>query len=150
MNERAWRVRAMHARDIAAVLSIQEASPEAARWTAADYERAVAQENCASVAEGQHGVVGFAVVRVISDELEILNMAVQPAARRQGFASLLLANVMELGRVSGAKHAFLEVRQSNSGAVAFYARHGFAVRGRRPRYYNDPVEDALILSRALD
>ena len=149
MNERTWRVRAMQANDIAAVLSIQEASPEAACWTAADYDRAVAQGNCATVAEGQQGVLGFAVVRVVSDELEILNMAVQPDARRHGVASLLLANALDSGRASGARQAFLEVRQSNRAAVAFYERHGFALRGRRPRYYTEPVEDALILACPL-
>ena len=149
MNERAWRVRAMQVSDIAAVLSIQQASPEAARWTAADYDRAVLHGNCATVAEGQKGVLGFAVVRIVSDELEILNMAVRLEARRQGVASLLLANALDTGRASGARRAFLEVRESNRAAVAFYERHGFVLRGRRPRYYTDPVEDALLLACPL-
>lgn len=149
MNAPAWRVRAMQASDVAAVLSIQQASPEAACWSAADYERAVGQTAYATVAEGQGGVAAFLVARVVSDEFEILNMAVHPDARRQGAASLLLTNALDFARASGATHAFLEVRQSNRGAIAFYERHGFTLRGRRARYYTDPVEDALVLARLL-
>ena len=149
MNAPAWRIRPMQASDVAAVVSIQQASPEAARWSAADYERATGQATYATVAEAQGRVVAFLVARVVSDELEILNMAVQPDARRQGVASLLLANALDSGRASRATHAFLEVRQSNRGAIAFYERHGFTDRGRRARYYTDPVEDALILARLL-
>lgn len=149
MNARAWRVRAMEPSDVATVLAIQRASPEAARWSAAGYERAEGPAQCFTVAEGPEGIAGFLVGRVVSDEFEILNMAVHPDARRQGAASLLLANALDFGSASGATQAFLEVRESNRGAIAFYERHGFTLRGRRPHYYAGPVEDALVLARHL-
>lgn len=149
MNAPAWRVRAMLPNDVTAVLAVQAASPEAAVWNAADYERAAGQQSCAIVAEGQGGIAGFLVARAAADELEILNMAVRPDLRRQGIASLLLAGALDFGRASGATRVFLEVRESNPGAVAFYERQGFAACGRRARYYSQPVEDALVLARAL-
>ena len=149
MTAPAWRVRALKASDVGAVLAIQRASPEAAVWSEADYELAAGQESYAIVTEGQGGIGGFLVARAAAEELEILNMAVQPDLRRQGVASLLLADALDFGRVSGATRAFLEVRESNRGAIAFYEGHGFAVCGRRARYYSQPVEDGLILARAL-
>lgn len=149
MTAPAWRVRRMQASDVGAVLAIQQASLEAAVWSATDYERVVGQQSYASVAEGQGGIAGFLVARAAADELEILNMAVRPGVRRQGIAALLLADALDFGRASGATRVFLEVGESNGGAIAFYQRHGFAVQGRRARYYSQPVEDALILARAL-
>lgn len=135
--------------DVAAVVAIQQASPEAAGWSPADYEQAAKEQACVTVAEGPGGIIGFLVARAVADELEILNMAVRPEFRRQGVASRLLADALEFGRTAGATRAFLEVRESNCGARGFYERHGFAVCGRRTRYYSEPVEDALVLARHL-
>jgi ribosomal-protein-alanine N-acetyltransferase len=49
----------------------------------------------------------------------------------------------------GVRRVFLEVRESNGGARAFYSGLGFAQQGRRRKYYQDPVEDALLLSRTF-
>jgi ribosomal-protein-alanine N-acetyltransferase len=129
-------------------MAIQNESGEAARWSAADYESALRNGWHASVVEGD-GVAGFLVARAQLGELEILNMGVSAPLRRFGAGSLLLREALEFGRRMGAKAAFLEVRESNAAAVAFYGAHGFAVAGRRKRYYSDPVEDALLLSRSL-
>jgi ribosomal-protein-alanine N-acetyltransferase len=81
--------------------------------------------------------------------MEILNLAVEAALRRRGVASRLLEAALAFARVAGVKTAFLEVRSSNAGAIALYEGHGFAPAGHRPRYYSDPPEDALVLSRKL-
>jgi len=92
-------------------------------------------------------VRGFCVCWVIFDELHINTLAVAPNSRRSGLATLLLRHVMAEAAAAGARKAMLEVRASNSAALALYTRLGFHVAARRPRYYTQPEEDALILWR---
>ena len=76
----------------------------------------------------------------------ILNLAVHPEHRRRGLARRLLAEGLAQARTSGAELAWLEVRTSNLAAQALYASFGFKEVGRRPRYYDDTQEDALLLT----
>lgn len=101
------------------------------------------------VAEGENGeVLGYAGLHVVLDEGYIDNVAVRPDCRRQGIADRLLDVFCRFGE---ARLAFLtlEVRPSNTPAVALYEKHGFQEAGRRKDYYSDPVEDALLLTRAF-
>lgn len=140
------KVRQLAPSDVGAVASIQTRSPESARWLRADYERAALGDFSGWVAETDAGVVGFLIARLVSDEMEILNLAVAPEARRRGAGSLLLKEALAWGKRAGARRAFLEVRESNGRATEFYRRRGFTEAGRRPRYYTDPTEDALVLT----
>jgi len=90
-------------------------------------------------------VVGFILVRAVADEMEIMNLAVDPDARRQGIAARLLAHAIEEVRRADVKRVYLEVRESNSGARTFYSSGGFTEQGRRRNYYSQPAEDALLL-----
>jgi len=90
-------------------------------------------------------MLAFCVCWVIFDELHINTLAVAPAARRTGLATFLLRQVMAEAGAAGAGKATLEVRASNSAALGLYSRLGFHVAARRPRYYAQPEEDALIL-----
>jgi len=92
-------------------------------------------------------IVAFSVCWIIFDELHINTLAVAPSARRRGFATSLLRSVMEEAEAAGARKATLEVRESNAAALALYQRLGFEVSARRPGYYTNPREDALILWR---
>jgi ribosomal-protein-alanine N-acetyltransferase len=92
-------------------------------------------------------IVAFCLCWVIFDELHINTLAVDPAERRKGFATALLRHVIAETAAEGAEKATLEVRASNSAALALYARLGFRVTAQRPRYYTNPDEDALILWR---
>ncbi|MDX6528337.1 MAG: [ribosomal protein S18]-alanine N-acetyltransferase [Blastocatellia bacterium] len=101
--------------------------------------------------QGQKDVIaGFIVSRVIAGELHINNVAVRPEFQRQGIAAKLLSTLLAQGRKQGAHLAFLEVRSSNDAAQGLYRRSGFEVTGRRRRYYNDPLEDALLMSLKLE
>jgi ribosomal-protein-alanine N-acetyltransferase len=93
------------------------------------------------------GVLAFCVCWVIFDELHINTLAVKPSARRTGLATALLRAVMAEAAAAGATKATLEVRASNTAALALYTRLGFHVAAKRPRYYTHPEEDALILWR---
>lgn len=99
------------------------------------------------VAEGEDGtVLGYAGLQTVLDEGYINNVAVAEAYRRQGVADELIAAFVRFGQ---AKLAFLtlEVRASNAPAIALYAKHGFAEAGRRKNYYDDPKEDAILMTR---
>lgn len=141
-------VRLMRVSDVAAVSEILAESPEAAVWP-----RACILQSAASaeswVAEVSGGVRGFLIGRRAADEFEILNLAVAPGYRRRGIASKLVEIALESSRNMGSRQVYLEVRASNGAATCLYARHGFRTSGRRVRYYQSPVEDAILLSRDL-
>ena len=102
------------------------------------------------VAEGEDGtVLGYAGVSTVLDEGYIDNVAVASQFRRQGVADELIAALVRFGR---AKLAFLtlEVRASNAPAIALYAKHGFREAGRRKNYYDDPKEDAILMTLEFD
>ncbi|MGA2508828.1 MAG: ribosomal protein S18-alanine N-acetyltransferase [Candidatus Acidiferrales bacterium] len=135
--------------DVDSILAIQAASPEIAQWTANDYSRVARGEMAGWVAEENQSIAGFLVARNVTGEIEILNLAVRPDARRRGIGASLLRESFAWGRAQQAQKVFLEVRASNLAALRLYERHGFQVTGRRPRYYTAPVEDALVLTAAL-
>lgn len=98
------------------------------------------------------GDSGFVMGRAIADEAEVLTLAVDPKARRQGIASRALAAFDAEATSRGATTAFLEVSVENDGARALYARHGWTESGRRRDYYHTPDGqkcDALILTKPL-
>ena len=104
---------------------------------------------CFIVAEGADGeVLGYAGLHVVLNEGYIDNVAVRPACRRQGIAHRLLNAFCRFGQEHLA-FLTLEVRPSNTAAVALYTKHGFQEVGRRKDYYDNPVEDALLLTRAF-
>jgi len=90
-------------------------------------------------------VAAFCTCWVIFDELHINTLAVAPDSRRQGLATTLLEHVLAEAARAGATKATLEVRASNTAALALYERLGFHVAARRPNYYTKPEEDGLIL-----
>ena len=93
-------------------------------------------------------IVGYICVWLVGEELHINNVAVAPRWRRHGIAAALLAATLEGGRARGASCALLEVRASNVGAQALYRRYGFEPAGVRRRYYDHPIEDAVVMKRA--
>ena len=86
-------------------------------------------------------------VQRVPPQADVMNVAVSPALRRRGIARALFAELEH--RLPEIDELFLEVRASNSGAIALYRTLGFEQVGRRPNYYLDPREDALILRKEL-
>ena len=140
-------VRPMRMSDIPAVHEIERSSFNEP-WP----EHALRQELTGNrlarylVAERDGRIVGYAGVWLMVDEAHITTFGVLPDARRSGVGVRMLLAVAELGIELGAARLTLEVRPSNAPAIALYERFGFAVVGRRPRYYTDDGEDALIMT----
>lgn len=92
-------------------------------------------------------VAGYVGSQTVMGETDMMNIAVAPAFRRRGIArELIQALLRELAR-QGSHRLTLEVRASNAPARALYESLGFAQVGRRPNYYRNPKEDALILGK---
>jgi ribosomal-protein-alanine N-acetyltransferase len=91
-------------------------------------------------------LVGYLICSRYDTVWHIMNVAVEPALRRRGIATALLLGLIE--RINDTRARFtLEVRESNTGAIALYERYGFRAAGRRRRYYSDNGEDAVIMWR---
>jgi ribosomal-protein-alanine N-acetyltransferase len=142
-------VRAAAETDVDAILAIERAS-FADPWSAPDFRSVMnTPQTIFLVAEDESGVIGYVVVLTVLDESEVLNLAVAPARRGAAIGSLLLDTAIAGAAERGARETFLEVRESNAAARRLYASRGFAEISRRRGYYRSPVEDALVLRRAL-
>jgi ribosomal-protein-alanine N-acetyltransferase len=137
--------------DLKAILAIAAASPEAASWSSDAYRQLLSYQDSGAfrVAELHENVVGFICFRVMSDEAEVLNLAVDHSTRRQGVASRLIEAALSEARQQGARRISLEVRHTNEAAISFYRHHGFVVASERRGYYAHPPADALVLAREL-
>lgn len=100
--------------------------------------------------EGEPELVGLLVFWRVHDELHILDLAVHPAARRQGVGRGLLAALEALGRARRMLLITLEVRASNRIAQALYRQAAYAQVATCEAYYRDNQEDAMIMLRALE
>lgn len=91
-------------------------------------------------------IAGVVVVWLILDEAHIATIAVHPDNRRKGIGARLLAEALKGAILNGSLNATLEVRAQNAGAQSLYRRFHFEIVGRRPRYYRDNNEDALLMT----
>ena len=136
-------------------------SDPGAKWSAAQLarfcqptassERAGA-EHRGLVAIEERGLLGAILLTRVLDEAEIVNVVVDPAARRQGTGRQLLCAALALLREREVKRCYLEVRASNHAARALYSEQGFVQTGRRAAYYRSAsgaAEDALMMSMSL-
>lgn len=142
-----FRIRPATDADVPAIAALERAS-FSDPWTEDGFRSLLSGH--ALVAEAGAELVGYGFARHAADVGEILNVAVAPAARRQGIARALVAGLLEALHAVGVAEVFLEVRESNDPARILYEALGFAPVGRRPRYYRKPLEDALILLRRLE
>ena len=95
-------------------------------------------------------LIGDAVLSVVIDEADITTLAIDPAYHRQGYASLLLEHMLEHAKKRKIAKLFLEVRVSNTAAIALYKKFGFEVIHTRKNYYPEPyLEDAYVMQLHL-
>src|SRR5437667_9678497 len=144
------KIRAVGLADSVAAAEILRGSPEAAQWTEWGLKELLGWPGVlALVSESEGKVNGFIIGRQVAEEAEILNLAVGPVKRRQGEGGALLKAALQGFRARRVSRVFLEVRESNDTAIAFYAKHGFSKMGRRAGYYHDPEEAAVVMEMKL-
>ena len=95
----------------------------------------------------ENGLVGYAFVSRYVDAWHVMNVAVADTYRRRGIAVALLERLFDITATDPRRGYTLEVRVSNTGAIALYEKLGFEARGVRRGYYTDNREDALIMWR---
>jgi ribosomal-protein-alanine N-acetyltransferase len=138
--------------DIPAVAAIERAS-FGDPWSEAAFRELLRMRSAiflVATRGAMRAVAGYVIAIVAADEAEILNLAVIPSDRRHGLGGELLDAGLAAVADQGARAAFLEVRESNAAALGLYASRGFAPVSKRSRYYRNPVEDALVLRRAIE
>ncbi len=89
-------------------------------------------------------VVGYFVAQVVEEEAELHNIAIDPARQKKGFGERLLRFFLDTARQKGVREIFLMVRPSNTAAICLYQKLEFVLIDKRPRYYADTGEEALI------
>ena len=152
------RISVMRDSDIQSVLNIQ-ASNKLSYWSFLDYQNAIRDETFLKiVARINTKAVGFAIGRliiadnlkyfpnqIINNEAEIHNIAVDNPHKNLGIGTRLISSLIEDCRLRSIKTIWLEVRESNLGVIEFYKKNNFKEIYTRKNYYNDPVENAIVM-----
>ncbi len=96
-------------------------------------------------------LAGYGLLSIAAGEAHILNVCAAPEAQRRGHGRQLVRTLLQQARGRGAQRVFLEVRPSNTAAIALYHAQGFNEIGRRPRYYPaaNGREDAIVMALEL-
>jgi len=150
------RLRPMREADVDHVMAIAASLKDAPHWLRGAYlsalNRSAATRRLALVAESpeEGAVLGFAVACPVLPQAELESIAVAAEAQRQGIGRKLISALREELKAEGVREVLLEVRASNQRAIGFYRSLGWYEAGRRPRYYADPEEDAVLMNLKFD
>lgn len=101
------------------------------------------------VAEDNGKIAGYVGSQAVLDAADMMNLAVSPDYRQQGIGYALVNGLVQHLQKNSVIALLLEVRVSNMPAISLYEKLGFVQVGRRPKYYHNPREDALILRKEL-
>jgi ribosomal-protein-alanine N-acetyltransferase len=145
MNENA-EIRRLTYSDLPHVIAIERrAFPTP--WSLSMFVLELSKPSGVCLAATENGrLVGYLVCSRYDSVWHLMNVAVDPARRREGIASTLIAHLFDTADRPHEQYT-LEVRQSNDAAIALYERFGFRGAGHRRAYYHDNREDALIMWR---
>lgn len=136
-------------RDVATIAAIEQGSPQA--WTPEALEAELAHDPpTLFVLRTSSGVVAYVVARVQPPEMDIVNVAVKTDHRRRGFGRNLVRSLLEEAKRAGVSNVFLEVRESNEAARRLYRECGFTETQKRPRFYRNPTEDAVLMACKIE
>ena len=118
-------------------------------WTYSAFEQELNSEiSHFVVAKNNNEIVGFAGLKVIVDEADIMNIVVKKTFRHNGIGSILLENLISYAKANNLKIITLEVNEHNLSAIRLYDKFNFDHIGIRKKYYNGE-SDAIIMSKIL-
>lgn len=144
------RLRALHARDLPALMRIENEAYEFP-WTEGIFRDCLQAGYECWVLEDGGTLLGYGVLSAAAGEAHILNVCVAAAHRGRGLGRLLVRRLLDLARWHRAHQVFLEVRPSNPNAIALYHSEGFNEIGLRKSYYpaRKGREDAIVMGLEL-
>ena len=142
--------------DLPAILTLVSSCADAPRWTVAVWQGFAAAETTGkrgrllllAQADGG-GLCGVLAATLLDGRTELEAVLVAQSSRRRGIGRKLILEWLSWAQGEGGTEAMLEVRASNTAALALYGCLGFAVQGRRPGYYREPPEDAILMGRQV-
>lgn len=102
-----------------------------------------------AVLDNKGNVISYAGMVIGADEGSITNVATHPDHRRQGISRSVMEKLIEYSCEKGLSLIALEVRESNTAAIALYTGLGFKIAGKRPHFYRTPSEDAYVMIKKL-
>ena len=143
-------LRVMRESDLDAVMEIEKRAYPFP-WTHGIFRDCLHAGYPGRVMEAGGVIIGYGVLSLAADEAHVLNVCIDPLHQSHGHGRGLLRALVQLACARGARRIFLEVRPSNTPAVALYHSEGFNEIGRRPRYYpaEHGREDALVMAMEL-
>lgn len=143
-------LRPMREYDLDAVMAI-ELRAYLFPWTRGVFRDCLLADYPARVLEQDGEIIGYGMLSIAADEAHVLNVCAAPEAQGCGHGRRLLRALLQLARGRGVQRVFLEVRPSNTAAIALYHAEGFNEIGRRPRYYpaRQGREDAIVMAMEL-
>ena len=119
-------------------------------WSEKSFRDAsMAPDNIYLVCETEGMIAGYCGLWTVLGEGNITNMAVDSRFRKQGIGAALMREMERRGREQSVDIFFLEVRESNKAARSLYEKMGYRDIGRRKRFYERPVEDAVVMSKTF-
>ena len=139
-------IRSMQLEDLDQVEEIEEKS-FTSTWSKNLYKKELEENDFAYyfVIEKGHHLIGFSGIWLVLDEVQITNIAIDPAYRGQGYGTLLFKHMVKYSIGKGAVNLSLEVRKSNKQAQNLYQKFGLQKAGIRKNYYTDNNEDAIVM-----
>jgi ribosomal-protein-alanine N-acetyltransferase len=135
--------------DVEQVFAIQEETG-LSYWSIEDYKNETSNPNAIFlVAKKDFEVRGFILVRLITSLqiAEIINIGIKKEHQNQGIGKLLLEKITSEIRILDIKKIELEVREQNTQAIKFYQKHFFTEQGIRKNFYQNPNDNAILMSR---
>jgi len=151
------RVRSATTADLDQIVALERITDNTPHWPPTTYSaileppQGMHPKRCLLVACEAETLKGFAVAALPADTqiAEIESIAVAASARRTGIGRTLCTAALDWCHEQGATSILLEVRANSTAAIALYTALGFVTAGRRPRYYRNPGDDALLMNRPL-
>lgn len=144
------RIAPMKIEDIAEVRNI-ESSSFSLPWSKDDFREIILSHTYKpfTLKNGSGQILGYIVFYVAADEGHIMNVVTNARYRRKGIAQKLLDFAHGQFRKAGVRSAYLELRRSNYSAYRLYKKKGYAYVGMRKSYYEDNMEDAILMRKIL-
>lgn len=140
-------IREMTLEDLDQVLAIEKEN-FSVPWTENGFfSFLIRQDTLFLVAEDEGGIAGYCGIVMVPDEGDITNVSVARDRRRRGIGAGLIRELIRRAGEAGVTKIYLEVRESNQAAIALYEKMGFRREGLRRDYYEEPRENAVLMSR---